>query len=270
MISSSTLDPAQEIRIEAVHRGFLYQHLYATACLLNSKQTGAISIAVERDEDIEQVTPEGRTYIQVKTPSPAIMPVDITSALERFDTLRQEHAQGRRPGQATFVVVVNRALGPKLEDQVRTGQLTGDVEILWPSRVCTSALGLLPPAWSGIEEAVSCCVDQAATVPLAMLAPDSLVWKLAGRIQAAAAGEAPHADHTFLIQDLPSLFDQIMIQMQDFPAPPEQYRPQENEPQIDSSSRVRIISGFSGAGKTAWASQAATFSSHNCAYFDCS
>ncbi|MGM9515463.1 SEC-C metal-binding domain-containing protein [Roseateles sp. DB2] len=269
MTQIPTLDPAQEIRIEAVHRGFLYQHLYAAACLLASRQTGATSVVVERDEDIELVTPTERIYIQVKTRGRAIMPSDIKLALERFDELRQEHAQGRRPGQATFVVVVNRALGPTLADQVRTGQLAGDVNILWPGRVCTDALGQLPPAWSGIDEAVSWCVDRAATVPLAMLAPDSLVWKLAGRVQAAAAGEAPHADHTFVIAELSSLFDQILIQLQDFPAPPDQYRPQENEPQLDSNSRVRIVSGFSGAGKTAWASQAATFSSHNCAYFDC-
>lgn len=270
MTQTSTLDPAQEIRIEAVHRGYLYQHLYAAACLLTSGQTGATSVVVERDEDIELVTPAGRTYIQVKTRGQAIMPSDINSALDRFDVLRQEHAQGRRPGRATFMVVVNRALGPKLADLVRSGKLAGDVNILWPGREVNDALGQLPPAWSGIDEAVSWCVDRAATVPLAMLAPDSLVWKLAGRVQAAAAGESPHADHTFVIPELASLFDQILIQLQDFPAPPEQYRPQENEPQIDSSSRVRIVSGFSGAGKTAWASQAATFSSHNCAYFDCS
>jgi len=265
-----TLDPAQEIRIEAVHRGFLYQHLYAAACLLTSRQAGVTSVVVERDEDIELVTPARRTYIQVKTRSQPIMPMDIKAALERFDALRQEHAQGRRPGRATFVVVVSRALGPSLVNHVETGKLAGDVEILWPGRVCSGGLDQLPPAWADIEEAVSWCVDRAATVPLAMLAPDSLVWKLAGRVQAAAAGEAPHADHTFVIAELPSLFDQILIQLQDFPAPPEQYRPQENEPQIESSSRVRIVSGFSGAGKTAWASQAATFSSHNCAYFDCS
>ncbi|HZF84901.1 MAG TPA: SEC-C metal-binding domain-containing protein, partial [Burkholderiaceae bacterium] len=257
-------------RIEAVHRGFLYQHLYAAACLLTAGRIGVTSVVVERDEDIELVTPAGRTYIQVKTRGQPIMPADIKSALERFDALRQEHAQGRRSGRATFVVVVNRALGPTLADQVRTGQLAGDVKILWPGLDDMGPLGQLPLAWSDIDEAVSWCVDRAATVPLAMLAPDSLVWKLAGRVQAAAAGEAPHADHTFVIADLPSLFDQILIQLQDFPAPPDRYRPQENEPQLDASSRVRIISGFSGAGKTAWASQAATFSSHNCAYFDCS
>lgn len=117
---------------------FLYQHLYAAACLLNSGQTGAISVAVERDEDIEQVTSAGRTYIQVKTRGQAIMPADIKSALERFDALRQEHAQSTKPGRATFVVVVNRALGPTLADQVWTGQLAGDVEILYPGRVWPS------------------------------------------------------------------------------------------------------------------------------------
>lgn len=269
MTQPSTLDPAQEIRIEAVHRGFLYQHLYAAACLLTSGQTGATSVVVERDEDIELVTPAGRFYIQVKTRSQPIMPADIKSTMDRFDALRQEHHQGRRQGRATFVVVVNRALGPSLAEQVETGKLAGDVEILWPGRVCSGGLGQLPPAWADIDEAVAWCVDRATAVPLAMLAPDSLVWKLAGRVQAAAAGEAPHADHTFLVADLPSLLDQILIQLQDFPAPPEHYRPQENEPQIDSSPRVRIVSGFSGAGKTAWASQVATLSRHNCAYFDC-
>lgn len=270
MTQTQTLDPAQEIRIEAVHRGFLYQHLYAAACLFASGRIGAILVTVERDDDIELITPAGRTYIQVKTRGQAIIPADIRSALERFDALRQEHVQGRRSGRAHFVVVVNRALGPSLIEQVETGKLAGDVEILWPGRVCSGDLGQLPPAWSSIDEAVSWCVDRAATVPLAMLAPDSLVWKLAGRVQAAAAGEAPHADHSFVIAELSSLFEQILIQLQDFPAPPEQYRPQENEPPIDSTSRVRIVSGFSGAGKTAWASQAATFNSHNCAYFDCS
>lgn len=130
MTHTATLDPAQEIRIEAVHRGFLYQHLYAAACLLTSGHTGATSVVVERDEDIELVTPAGRFYIQVKTRSQPIMPADIKSTMARFDALRQEHQQGRRQGRATFVVLVNRALGPSLAEQVETGKLSGDVEIL--------------------------------------------------------------------------------------------------------------------------------------------
>jgi len=119
MPHTQTLDPAQEIRIESVHRGFLYQHLYAAACILTSAQIGANSVMVERDEDIELVTSTGRTYIQVKTCGQKIMPVDIKSALERFDALRQEHLHGRRQGRASFVVVVNRALSPSLAEQVK-------------------------------------------------------------------------------------------------------------------------------------------------------
>lgn len=270
MPNPQTLDPAQEIRIEAVHRGFLYQHLYAAACLLTSDKIGAYSVMVERDEDIEIITATERIYIQVKTRGQAIMPADVRSALERFDALRQEHLQGKRSGRATFVLVVNRTLGPTLAAQVAAGNLGDDVEILWPGRVGSGDLERLPPAWVDIDEAVAWCLDRAAQVPLAMLAPDSLVWKLAGRAQAAAAGEAPHANHTFVVAELPSLLDQILVQLQDFPALPEHYRSQENEPQIESSSRIRAITGFSGAGKTTWASQAAAFTSHSCAYFDCS
>lgn len=65
MTHTPTLDPAQEIRIEAVHRGFLYQHLYAASCL-TSGQIGVTSVVVERDEDIELVTPAGRIWKLVK------------------------------------------------------------------------------------------------------------------------------------------------------------------------------------------------------------
>lgn len=92
-----------------------------------------MSMVVERDEHIELVTPAGRFFIPVKTCSQPIMPADIKSTMDRFDPLRQDHQQGR----ATFVVVVNRALGPSLAEQVETGKLQGDVEILWSTRVCS-------------------------------------------------------------------------------------------------------------------------------------
>ncbi|MDO1476858.1 hypothetical protein [Comamonas thiooxydans] len=59
------------------------------------------------------------------------MPANINSTMDQFDALRQERQQGRRQGRAKFVVLVNRALGPSLADQVETGKLAGDVEILW-------------------------------------------------------------------------------------------------------------------------------------------
>ena len=45
------LDRRQLARIEAVHRGFLYQHLYAVACLFRASSAGVTHIVVENDED---------------------------------------------------------------------------------------------------------------------------------------------------------------------------------------------------------------------------
>lgn len=264
-----TLDPAQEVRIAAVHRGFLYQHLYAVGCLLAAEGVGATSVVIERDEDVEVVERSRRLYVQVKTRSQAIIPSDIGSALERFERLRVEHTEGRRSGTPHFAVIANQVPGPVLAAQIAAGAIPSDVKVIWPGQPLPAEFTSLPPAWATIDEAVQWCTTQAAALPFAMLAADSLVWKLAGRVLAAAAGNAPHANHAFEVQQLPSLFEQLLVQLQDFPAPPLPYRPQIDEPSIDSGARVRIISGFSGAGKTAWASQAATYASHNCAYYDC-
>jgi len=39
-----TLDPAQEVRIAAVHRGFLYQHLYTVGCLFRAAAAGVTEV----------------------------------------------------------------------------------------------------------------------------------------------------------------------------------------------------------------------------------
>ena len=46
------LDPVQLGRIQATHRGFLYQHLFAVGILLSSAKIGLISLVVEKDEDV--------------------------------------------------------------------------------------------------------------------------------------------------------------------------------------------------------------------------
>lgn len=263
-----TLDPAQEVRIAAVHRGFLYQHLYAVACLLNAAPLAANLVVVERDEDIEIVTSTARLYIQVKTRAYPLMPSDIVQALERFERLRAEHSAGRRTGDPGFLVATNQHPGPALAQSIATGAL-GDVQVVYPGQSATGLFAALPPAWHTIDEGVQWCTSRAGTLPFPTLAPDSLVWKLAGRILAAAAGNAPHADHTFLIEHLPALFEQLVVQLQQFPAPPLPYRPQAEEPAIETGARVRVIAGFSGAGKTAWAAQAACHSTQSCAYYDC-
>ncbi|MEL4242664.1 SEC-C metal-binding domain-containing protein [Shewanella xiamenensis] len=101
-----------------------------------------------------------------------------------------------------------------------------------------------------------------------LLSPGSLVWKLAGLAQLAATGSTQNKQHAFHAKDLPALFEQLVVQLQDFPAPPEFYRLQKLEPSFLSDERVRIICGLSGAGKTAWAAQAAMHSSQLCAYYD--
>ena len=64
--SLDILDGIQLRRIEAVHRGFLYQHLYAVGCLLLAPTADVDAVSVELDEDIELITGLGRIYVQVK------------------------------------------------------------------------------------------------------------------------------------------------------------------------------------------------------------
>lgn len=260
------LDPRQVARIESVHRGFLYQHLYAAGCLLLAGQQGVRSVTVELDEDVEVELDGGpRLYVQIKTRSSHLVLSDIAGALKRLEQIRLKHREGRRSGAASFLIVANVAPGRELQARLDAGHLPPDVTLLWPGATA-AAPACLPPAWPGIADAISWCADRASALPLATLEPETLVWKLAGRVMLAAAGQAP--GHTFGTADLHTLFEQLVVQLQQFPAPPEVYRPLEDEPALDSDARVRIVSGFSGAGKTAWAAQAAAHLGSECAYFD--
>lgn len=262
------LDARQIKRIEAVHGGFLYQHLYAVGCLFLAAKAGASAVVVERDEDIEIELGVQRVYVQVKTRSAPIMPSDIDDVLRRFSQLRMEHVEGRREGGARFVIIVNSSPSPALGAQIQSNGIPDDVSIQWPGHTIANAPAVLPPAWSGVPEAMQWCIAAAETVPFALLTPESLIWKLAGRVLLAASGGGPNADHAFRVESLPELFEQLLIQLQDFPSPPVHYRPQTDEPSLDADQRIRIICGFSGAGKTSWASQAALHTSEKCAYFD--
>ena len=263
------LDSQQLVRIEAVHRGFLFQHLYAVACLFAASKAGAGETVVEHDEDIEIALPNKRIYVQVKTRSDPLIGSDIEGALQRFDDLRRAHEEGRRSGTASFVIASNSAPGPVLAKRMAAENWPKDVILDWPD--CNlDRQAPLPRPWNDAEEALVACCEIAATLPFAMLAPETLVWKLAGRVMAAAAGIDPHADHTFRTGDLPQLFEQLIIQLQDFPAPPIRYRPQNGEPALIADQRVRLITGFSGAGKSSWVSQSALHSTDVLAYFNVS
>jgi hypothetical protein len=142
-----------------------------------------------------------------------------------------------------------------------------DVRIDWPSG-STNEDPVLPLPAPTLEGAFAACRERAAVLPFALVAPETLVWKLAGVVTQASTGEQPRADHTFRVEELIGLFEQIVVQLQDFPAPPLIYRVQNGEPPLITDQAVRLITGYSGAGKTAWIAQAVLMSTDAAAYFD--
>lgn len=261
------LDPEQLKRIEATHRGFFYQHLYAVGCLFLAQNAEVIEILVETDEDIELLLENRHVYIQVKTRSSPLVMSDISGTLSRFDEIRDFHTLGQRKGTPDFFVISSVNLGPELSKMTASVTWPPDVTLLTPTHILES-VELVPPAWSSLVEGLHWCFDKAKSLPFRRLDPETLVWKLAARVQFACTGTPSGEQHRFLTAGLPELFDQIAIQLQRIPEIPIPYRLQENEPIYETASDVRLIVGFSGSGKTAWAAQVAKHSEKTVVYFD--
>ncbi|EOU0252958.1 dsDNA nuclease domain-containing protein [Escherichia coli] len=151
------LDSAQLVRIEAVHRGFLYQHLYAVGCLLLAQKASVETVTVELDEDIELNSRQERIYVQVKTRLKPIIPSDVFDALARFAELRNEHTDGRRQESASFVIVANQAPGPHLQKMIEDKRLPADVRFIWPQSTAERHPAL-PPAWDTVADAAAWCI----------------------------------------------------------------------------------------------------------------
>jgi hypothetical protein len=196
--------------------------------------------------------------VQVKTRSEALTEGDIEGAIQRFARLRREHADGRRPGAAAFAVVANVQPGHKLVERLKGEDWPADTRLSWPGNELTDKA--LPPAWRDVAEGLASCAALAAALPFGSLVPETVVWKLAGLVMCAASGTPPHTNHAFRAEELPDVFEQLAVQLQDFPAPPLRYRSQAEEPHLTSDAHVRVITGFSGAGKTMWVAQAAQHS----------
>ena len=248
-------------------RGIRNQHLYGVGCLFLAQAAGVKEVLVELDEDIELCTDAGRVYIQVKTRSQPLMPGDVAGALERFEQIRQAHELEGRAGNPEFVIVANQPLGKTLQTAVDENKTPADLIYLYPDSTAPRP-DYLPPAWATLEEAAVWCADQAEKLQFSLLSPSTLTWKMASLVMLASAGGDGNARHVFRTPELPSLFEQLIVQLQDFPTPPTSYRPQQNEPALASAERVRIISGLSGAGKTTWAAHAALHSPEPCTYYD--
>ncbi|WP_165367663.1 dsDNA nuclease domain-containing protein [Phytoactinopolyspora endophytica] len=262
---SPALDSAQLIRIEATHRGFGYQHLYGVACLLAMDLTGTDIVVVEHDEDIELVRAASTVYVQVKTRQRALRFSDFSGVLERFAVLRREHSEDRRSGEARFVIVSNTGPGPDLLARLAQPTWPADVSVLWPGGPAAHVELQVPAPWADVGAAMHACVAQAGAVPFASLAPETLVLKLAGLVQYLATG---HRGHAVTKAQIHGFLEQLVVQLHDFPQPPLDYRRQTVEPDLLAPGRVRLVTGVSGSGKTAWASHAALLHPAPTAYFD--
>ncbi|MEU8795000.1 AAA family ATPase [Streptomyces sp. NPDC048643] len=257
------IDADQLVRITSLHRGFLYQHLYAAACLLRFKTAGLHTLLVERDEDLEAVLPGRHLYLQVKTRSKPLQWGDISGAVDNFAAARSRHTEGKRPGHPQLVIVANVPLGPKLATMTTATDWPDDVTLLTPQ--ATPPEEWLPPAWTDLEEGIAWCTREAAQVPFSSLSPLTLVWKLAARVVYACTG---HGNQAFTADTVEGLYEQFVQELQDFPALDHDYLPQADEPDLLTDARVRLITGFSGAGKTAWAAHAAQHYPEPLTYFD--
>ncbi len=229
--------------------------------------TDVVSVVVESDEDVEVVRPWRRTYVQVKSRSDTLANGDVQDALDRFASYRQMHKNGERPGACEFVIATNAPLAPSLAARVTSGGWPSDVRVDFPGGAATSDVVVTLPL-AGVPATVKACCELAERLPFGSLAPETLVWKLAGAVMAASSGALPRRDHAFHSSELTQLFELLLLQLQDFPAPPALYRPQEDEPPLHTGALVRLVTGFSGAGKTSWASQAALHSQLRTVYFD--
>lgn len=252
------LNPQQLARIEHVHRGFLYQHIYAARTLLRIRSSDALLI-VENDEDVEVLWPGRRAYVQVKVRAGGLSRAEIAEQLERFAALRMQHGSGARTGTPAFIIATNTR--PRL-DARETAALPGDVHLSYPGE---PAIEGLPVPFVDVTDGFAELEADAAAVPLTGLSPESLALKLVGIVSALASGTR---NHRLASSEVGLLCDLIVEQLQSFPVPPSPYRPQRGEPELLDGFRVRLISGLSGAGKTAWASTKALAADGPTVYFD--
>jgi hypothetical protein len=265
--AQSALDQAQLARIENVHGGFLYQHLYTAAVLLQSASLNWTSVNIEHDEDLEIVSADLHLYVQVKKRSDRLIFSDVEDAINRFNPIRDLHSKRQRSGVPQLWIVCNSILGPDLAARLTRGDWPTDVFLRTPA-ACSGNPDLLPTPAANIFEAVSACTVWARQVPHSTLSAATLVWKLAAWIQLIASGTTN--DHQVTAGDLVPLFEQLLLQLQQFPTAVVNYRPHENEPPLVSQAPVRVITGFSGSGKTSWAAEVDLHQAGVPVYFDVS
>ena len=160
------LDERQLIRIEATHRGFLYQHLYAANCLLLAGRSGVSRVVTEGDEDVELSLGGRRIYVQVKTRKDTLSEDDVGDVLARFAELRSQHEAGAREGEARFVVASNVRPSRKLIKLLAAQSWPADVGVHWPGGPSPGE-ACLPEPCGDVVQAVAAGGAHAAAQPVA-------------------------------------------------------------------------------------------------------
>jgi len=254
------LDVRQLSRIEATHRGFLYQHLFACGCLLKS-HSDLQTVVVEHDEDIELRTAERHIYVQVKTRTGTLHEGEMAGFFTRAHDIAAAHASGARAGKPEFWLVTNAEVSAGL-----ASRLSAESIALWSPNAVSHDELLLPPPHADVPASFAWCAQAASQIALSRLSPETLVWKLAAVVAYRSAGlEGGHSIH---ISELAALFEVFAAQLHRFPESPADYRVQEDEPTLEGSDHVLLVASISGAGKTAWASHSAVHSGEAIVYFD--
>ncbi|WP_320007148.1 SEC-C metal-binding domain-containing protein [Maridesulfovibrio sp.] len=265
VLPPKVIDEKQLTRIESVHRGFFYQHLYTVGCLLLALKNKVEFLVAEKDEDIEIATAGEHLYLQVKTRTKPLAKNDISGALDLFEKIKKKHTKRERSRQPSLIIISNSNLGRELSKSVQDNSLPDRVQILYPGS--DQNLPCLPPAWKDVPSGFDWCIEQAKTIPYITLSPNNLVYKLAAWVQRLCTGGL-NKEHIVIPETIHSLLEQIVTQLQVMPTPPLKYYPLNNEFQLASDSPIRIISGLSGAGKTAWVAHEAARIGSPVVYFD--
>lgn len=256
------LDVKQLERIEKLHGGFLYQHLFSAACIVAMRGNGCEHVTVEHDEDVELGFAGERIYVQVKMRGQDLTWTDIRTAMDRFTSIRAAHANGKRPGVASFVVLSNAPPTSALRDRMEHIEWPSDVSIVWPG---AGGDPRIPVPQRSIVDLFKSVASEVATIPYRSVATETLVWKLAGLVQHAESGAS---GHTFERDKLGELFEQLVDAVQRMPLAPQRYYPQEDEPPPLTGDKRRLVTALPGGGKTAWAAQVASYVPGPTAYFD--
>lgn len=265
MDGTPILDPLQLARIEATHRGFLYQHLYAVACLLQPQRAWT-RLYSEWDEDVELSSPSRRVYVQVKSrQNESLYISDVESTLSRFAALHLEHASGKRPAEPAFVIVTN--VEPSASLLQKISEYSFAISIVSPTRPPSPELGI-PGAPLDIRSAVQACTAAASEVPFCKIAPTTLTWKLAGLMGLVSSGTNAGVPHAVDAETLPHIFEQFTKSTQTWPSVPERFHQSDEDPPIHIAERLRVILGASGAGKSSWAAFAMLHTPLSATYFD--